>query len=127
MKSLFVTLNQRRRPEDVAQLILETLNNALYPEERRILERAAAGSIKRSVMKFTSMLEDFARPVTPERQVRKAAELFRTAYALTTEECANAEKVEKFIRHLGPEIRKAFGQSVGPPSFAGMTGGAFCF
>lgn len=111
MKSLFETLNQRRRPEDVAQMILETLGDALYPEERRILERAAAGSIKRRVMKFTSMPEDFARPLTPERQVRKAADPFKTAYALTVEECADAEKVEKFIRHLGPEIRKAFGES----------------
>lgn len=111
MKSLFQTLNQRRRPEDVAQMILETLGDSLPQEERHILERAAAGSIKRSVMKFTSMLEDFARPVTPERQVCKAAELFKTAYALTAEECADAEKVEKFIRHLGPEIGKVFGQS----------------
>ena len=111
MEALFETLNQRRRPEDVAQMILEALGDALSPEERRIMERAAAGSIKRSLMRFTSMMEDFARPVPPERQVRKAEELFETAYTLTAQECADAEKVEAFIRHLGPEIRKAFGQS----------------
>ncbi|HYG81587.1 MAG TPA: hypothetical protein VD861_14425 [Pyrinomonadaceae bacterium] len=57
------------------------------------------------------MLEDFARPVAPVRQVRKAAELFETGYHLSAEECADAEKVEGFIRHLGPEIRKAFGRN----------------
>ena len=111
MRFLFGTLNLRRRPEDVAQMILEVLDSTLDPEERRTLDRAAAGSIKRSIVKFTSMMEDFASPVPPERQVRKAMELFSTAYALTSEECADAEKVEEFIRHLSVEIKKVFGQS----------------
>jgi hypothetical protein len=111
MRSLFETLSRRRRPEDVAQMILELLGDALTPEERLVLDRAAAGSIKRSVTHFTSMLEDFARPIPPERQVRKAVELFKTARALTAAECADAEKVGQFIRDLGPEIRKAFGQN----------------
>jgi hypothetical protein len=62
-------------------------------------------------MKFTSMMEDFARPVAPERQVRKAVELFSTAYPMTAAECADAERVEAFIRHISPEIRKTFGRS----------------
>lgn len=111
MRSLYETLDRRRRPEDVAQLVLETLGDTLTAEEARVLERAASGSIKRGLVRLTSMMEDFARPVPPERQVRKAAELFETAYALTAAECADAEKVEAFIRHLGPEIRKAFGRS----------------
>lgn len=111
VRALYETLNQRRRPEDVAEIILETLGDALTTEERRVLERAAAGSLRRGVARLTSMLEEFARPVTPERQVRKAAELFQTARALTAEECADAERVEEFIRALGPEIRKAFGLS----------------
>lgn len=111
MESLFKTLDQRRRPEDVAQMILETLGDFLDSKERRILERASSGSLKRLLMKFTSMMEDFARPVPPVRQVRKAEALFKTAYALTAAECADAEKVEAFIRHLGQEIRKTFGQS----------------
>jgi len=92
-------------------MVLETLGDALTAEERGVLEKAAAGSIKRGLTQITSMLEDFARPVPPVRQVRKAAELFQTARALAAEECADAEKVEQFIRELGPEIRKAFGQS----------------
>jgi hypothetical protein len=111
MKALFETLNQRRRPEDVAQMILEIMGDALSSDERRILERAAGGSLKRLLWRFTSMMEEFARPVPPLRQVRKAEELFKTAYSLTDAECADAERVEAFIRHLGQEIRKSFGQS----------------
>jgi hypothetical protein len=111
VQSLFETLNGRRRPEDVAQMIVEALGDALSAGERRILERAAGGAFKRALKRFTSMMEDFARPVPPERQVRKAAELFETADALTAAECADAEKVEDFIRRLGTEIRKSFGRS----------------
>lgn len=111
MDALFETISQRRRPEDVAQMILDLIGGELAPEERRVLDRAASRSLKSGLTEFTSMLEDFARPVAPERQVRKAAELFSTAYTLTAAECGDAEKVQAFIRHLGGEIRKAFGQS----------------
>ncbi len=111
MEALFRTISQRRRPEDVAQMILETLGDELTLNERRVLDRAAAGSIKRALVKFTSMMEDFARPVAPERQVRKAIELFSTAYPMTAAECADADRVEVFIRHISLEIRKTFGRS----------------
>src|SRR5215475_760453 len=103
--------SQRRRPEDVAQMILEMLGDALTLNELRVLDRAAAGSLKRALAQFTSMMEDFTRPVAPERQVRKAVELFSTAYPMTTADCADAEKVEAFIRHISAEIGKTFGRS----------------
>src|SRR5262245_49256548 len=111
MEALFLTISRRRRPEDVAQMILEILDDELTLNERRVLDRAAAGSLKRALVKFTSMMEDFARPVAPERQVRKAVELFSTAYPMTAPDCADAEKVEAFIRHISPEIMKTFGRS----------------
>src|SRR5262245_21254062 len=111
MEALFRTISQRRRPEDVAQMILETLGDAVTLNERRVLDRAAAGSLKRALLKFTSMMEEFARPVAPERQVQKAVELFSTAYSMTAADCADAEKVEAFIRHISAEIGKTFGRS----------------
>src|SRR5262245_5846206 len=111
MRNLFETINMRRRPEDVAQMIVEILGPELTSKERCILDRAARGSIKRSLMEFTSMMEDFARPIAPERQIRKAIELFTTAYTMTTAECADAERVEAFICHISQEIHKTFGQS----------------
>jgi hypothetical protein len=111
MEALFETISRRRRPEDVAQMIQETLDDSLNLNERRVLDRAAAGSLKRALAQFTSMMEDFARPVAPERQVRKAVELFSTAYPMTAADCADAERVEAFIRHISAEIGKTFGRS----------------
>jgi len=49
MEALYGTINQRRRPEDVAQMILDTLDDSLTLNERRVLDRAAAGSLKRAL------------------------------------------------------------------------------
>src|SRR5262245_50975655 len=111
MEPLFRTISQRRRPEDVAQMIIETLGDSLTRIEHRILDRAASGSMKHLLVKFTSMMQDFACPIPPDKQVRKASELFSTAYAMTAADCADAVKVEAFIRHISQEIRKSIGKS----------------
>src|SRR5262249_56153726 len=104
MGALFRTISQRRRPEDVAQMILEILGDALTRNERRVLDRAATGSLKRALVKFTSMMEDFARPVAPERQVRKAVELFSTAYPMPTPECPAPDRAQPFFPPIPPQI-----------------------
>src|SRR5262245_42103612 len=72
MDALFATLNQRKRPEDVAQMVLERLQKELLPWQKRILERAARGSLKKQLWGYTSMLQEFARPVGLRRQVSTA-------------------------------------------------------
>jgi hypothetical protein len=111
MRALFESLEQRRRPEDVAQMVLEGLGKALSNTERQVLDLAARGSLKRGLITATSMMERFQHPTPPERQVRKALELFQGAAALTAAECADPARVEAFIRQLGPSIHKAFGHS----------------
>lgn len=111
MQELFETLQQRRRPEDVAEVIRATCAQQMTPHELKILDRAASGSLKRSFAKATSMLEGFQRPVSPERQVRKALELFRRTESWTAAECARPERVQAFIEELCPLIDKKFGES----------------
>jgi hypothetical protein len=111
LERLYATLRQRKRPEDVAQLILETGGADLTRDETRLLERAAANALKRRVIAYTSMLEDFAQPVGAGRQVAKAVELFAGAEPLSGERYDEPAAVEAFIRQTGAEIRKAFGAS----------------
>jgi hypothetical protein len=111
MRALFDTVAQRRRPEDVAQMVLEELGDALSRSERRILERAAQGSLKRGLISATSMMEVFHPPLAPERQVFKAMELFKGAASLTAAECADPARVEGFIRQLSPLLHKSLGRS----------------
>lgn len=111
LHALYETLGARRRPEDVAQTIREVLGDALGVADARILERAARGSLKRRLFGYTSMLEDFARPVGLDRQVARARELFECAYPLGEDLCSDPAAVEAFIRSVGEEVGKTFGDS----------------
>lgn len=111
MKELFDSLNKRRRPEDIAQVVLEQLAGHLNKSETALLQRAAQGSLKQRLFGYTSMLQDFARPVGMERQVRKASDLFSSAPFLMPHQYADAEALESFVRQISTEIRKEFGRS----------------
>lgn len=111
MQWLYLSLNQRRRPEDVADTILELLKNDLNRTEKTCLYQAAKGSLKQSFLSYTSMLQNFAVPIGLQRQVSKAMELFETAYPLDAQACDHPDAVEQFIRHISQEIHKSFGSN----------------
>lgn len=102
-RQLFESLQRRRRPEDVAQLILETREMSLDHATGNLLRRVAAGSLRQSPLGYTSMSEDFAPVVGCERQLAKGRELFPT---ITTEGGAEGvEEANHFINAAAPEIR----------------------
>ncbi|WP_420127712.1 hypothetical protein [Longimicrobium sp.] len=111
MRELYASLSARRRPEDVAETIRELLGDSLTRQEAHVLETAARGSLARRIFGYTSMAQEFARPVGADRQVARASELFRSAYPLNGDLCSNPDAVEAFIRAMGQEIGKVFGQS----------------
>ncbi|MCA9608422.1 MAG: hypothetical protein KC619_22600 [Myxococcales bacterium] len=111
LHDLYDSLQRRQRPEDVAEKILGLLDGSLLSRDREVLERAARGSLARMVFGYSSMLQDFARPIGMKVQVDKARILFASAYELTLEEASDPSRVEAFLRHVSPEIRKAFGAS----------------
>jgi hypothetical protein len=111
MQELFETVQQRRRPEDVAEMIRLSFGHEMTQQELRVLDQAARHSLKRGLAKVTSMLEDFSKPVTPKRQIRRALELFRRTETWTAAECAEPERVRVLIEDLCPVIRKRAGQS----------------
>jgi hypothetical protein len=108
---LYLSLNQRRRSEDVADQIFELLKNDLIGTEKSCLQQAAKGSLRQNLFSYTSMLQDFSVPDGLQRQVSKATELFTTAYPMETKVCDHPEAVEQFIRHISQEIHKSFGSN----------------
>lgn len=56
---LFDTLSRRLRPEDVAQIIVDDPAAAYTADEIQLLDKAAAGSLKRGLHYVTSMSQDF--------------------------------------------------------------------
>ncbi|UOQ52919.1 hypothetical protein [Hymenobacter cellulosivorans] len=110
VQPLYGTLRQRRRPEDVAELLLPVLEGRLSPAELTTLRQAAAHSLRRGVWQYTAMLQTFRQPVGASRQVQTAAELFDMvpAPALRYEE---AGEVEAFLQEVNPLIGKTVGRN----------------
>jgi hypothetical protein len=115
LTALHQTLTQRRRPEDVAELLVPLLQDKLTPGEQNTLAKAAAGSLRRSAWQFSSMLDAFAPPVGADKQARKAAELL--GYAVPDPlgtpagpDYADPEQVTQLLRELNPRLAKAMGR-----------------
>lgn len=110
MEQLYQSLHQRKRPEDIAQLILEQLDAQLDKKQRAILQKAARGSLKQQVWAYTSLLQDFAQPVGLARQVATAGQLFDVP-PLPKNQCADPLAVEHYLRQISQHIRKEVGQN----------------
>ncbi|MGE3803883.1 MAG: hypothetical protein AB7K24_04320 [Gemmataceae bacterium] len=111
MRELFKTLQERRRPEDVAEMIRAELPDIFTKSELTTLGAAARHSWKNSFGLATSMLEKFKQPVPPRRQVRKARELFERTRKWTTAQCADPQRIEGLLHELSPLIAKNVGAS----------------
>jgi hypothetical protein len=111
LRDLYATLDARKRPEDVAEMIVEFLGGELSRDERGTLDKAAKGSLKRSYAGYSSMLQNFAKPVGAETQIRTAEVLFSSATRLSAAECCDPKTVEAYLRTLSAEIHKNFGES----------------
>jgi hypothetical protein len=107
---LYKTLHERRRPEDVAGIIVELLAGGLAAKERAILEKAAKGSLARNVYGYTSMLQTFAEAKGAGKQIKKAIELFKLQQPGSVD-YNNKENIERFIAIVAPVIHKPVGQN----------------
>lgn len=110
VEQLYQTLQERRRPEDVAQMILELTGKNLTTQEKLILEKAAEGSLKRNVYGYTSMLETFATAKGAGRQIAKAKEIFKLD-PLHQPDYNNEKNIRDFIHFVSPLIHKPAGKN----------------
>ncbi len=108
LKRLYQSLSERKRPEDIADLILEVLNGKLTAQETKVLKQAANGALKNKLWQYTSMLQEFAKPIGAEKQVKKAIELFGLN-DIAAFDYASPDLVERFIVNVSSLINKAPG------------------
>lgn len=108
---LYEAIQTRPRPEDVAELVLEVAPELYSDRERAILDKAAKYSLKRMAYRWSSMKADFSRPVSAEKSVRKAEELFAIGVPLSAADCVDADKVEAFVRSIEGQIGHVYGRS----------------
>ncbi len=110
IEQLYGTLNERRRPEDVAEMVIDLAKDSLSPGEIACLEKAAKGALSRNVHGYTSMLQTFAGATGAGKQIGKAIEIFKLNIA-GKPDYDKAEEIEKFIHLVSPLINKPVGQN----------------
>jgi len=110
LKQLYDTLEQRKRPEDVAEMVFGLIETDLTNNERAILKKATKGSLKNNMYGYTSMLQDFAKAVGAEKQIKKAIEIFRIEN-IEQADYNNYDNIENFIKEVSPVIHKPVGQN----------------
>ncbi|MFI6057956.1 hypothetical protein [Streptomyces sp. NPDC051286] len=114
LRELHASLGLRKRPEDIAQLIQDLfagLQVGLDPATAAALEKASAHSLRTLWHGYTSMLEDFARPVGAQRQLARAATLFTSLPEFSEGAGEDPAEIESAIRRAGEEICRQYGEN----------------
>ncbi|MHA6765248.1 hypothetical protein [Streptacidiphilus sp. PAMC 29251] len=109
LAELCASVRLRRRPEDVADLVLTVLGARLSRAERNLLTVAAGGSLRRAWHGYTSMLEAFAPVIGAQRQATTVAVLFDAIDRLEGPAANDPDAVEQVIRTACEQIGKTFG------------------
>lgn len=109
LQPLYKTLQQRRRPEDVADMLMPLLEERLTPAQAATLRKAATHSLRQNVWQYTAMMQAFRTPVGATRQLQKTAELFKLVPSPALRYDIPAE-VEEFLRQVNPLIGKQLGR-----------------
>ena len=110
LHKLYITLSQRKRPEDVADIILAIPGLDFTEKERKLLWEAARGSLRSKLFSYTSMLQAFAQPIGAEKQIKKAIEIFQLGER-DEFDYNNPGQIEAFIKEVSPLIAKEPGKN----------------
>ena len=110
IEQLFQTLKERKRPEDVAEMVIELTKDSLTINERLLLEKVAKGSLARNVFGYTSMLQSFAEAKGAGKQITKAIEIFQLDNK-NKSDYNNQKDIEDFINFVSPIIHKTAGKN----------------
>jgi hypothetical protein len=111
LDELYESLSRRRRPEDVARLILDGFADLYTAPEQRTIRKAARGALANPAVGFTSMAEDFARPVGMTAQLLTAFTLFDAVPQLPVPTHDDPSAVTGYLVAAGRTIGKAAGAS----------------
>lgn len=109
MHFLYESLQQRLRPEDVADAIMQLVGDDLSKSEKHTLDKAAKGALSRTVGSYTSMAQSFAEAIGAGKQVKKAIELFKLDILVRSYDVV--DNISDFINMVSPLIGKEPGSN----------------
>lgn len=106
LRELHASLDGRRRPEDVADVIGELIGPSLDRGDRATIERVASWSLRRRGY-WSAMSDDFERPADGARQAASVAHLFDRQADVDP---ADPADLSRMVAEAGAEIAREPGQ-----------------
>ena len=76
MRDLYKTVMERKRPEDIADMIMEKFHDHFSWFEKKAIKKAATNSFRRGQYSYSSMSDIYNKPVGAMRQLSKGKDLF---------------------------------------------------
>jgi hypothetical protein len=113
LRQMFHGLDRRYRPEDVADLVLRELRDALPHRDRQVINKVARRALVRTGS-FSSMTQDFHRPVGMAAQMAVARRLFAGVAAPAA--VGFDDDPDAVLEYLS-RAERLIGKSVGANSF----------
>lgn len=110
IKNLYQSLSERKRPEDIAEVIKNYMSDHYSVRERIILEKAAQHALVRRHIPYTSMPEDFRKIVGAEKQFLKASELFDVSLYTNFDYCDVGE-IQSALEEIEMLVKKEIGSN----------------
>ncbi len=101
---------RRPRPEEVALLCFEALKGELPLPARHTLGKAARRAHSQGGPGFSSMSDDFARPVGLAAQLESAARIFPGVAPLAPEHAGDVERAGEYLTRLNAQLGKTPGE-----------------
>ncbi len=108
---LFESLDRRDRPEDVALKVEQLLGKDLASRERSLLESASIHAHQNSWFSWSSMSNDFRRPVGFDKQLKVASELFQGVPLPLAAGYEDPDEILAYLDAAGQQIGKRSGEN----------------
>ena len=110
LNDLYKSVQGRKRPEDVAEICRQLLEDQLSITQKLKINVAARGAHKRGGYGWSSMSDEFASVVGIGEQLESAARIFPTVPVINENEANDIEAVSVYLTRLNEAIGKNLNQ-----------------
>jgi len=107
MRYLYKTIMERKRPEDIAHILITKFKDSFSQDECRVIEKAAKNSLGRGKYSFSSMSDTFINPVGAARQLDKGKDLFPSIDVKPELIFDNTNEINLYAKQANEKILKS--------------------
>ena len=106
MRELYKTITERKRPEEVANIIMKKFHDHFSLRESKAIKKAASNSFGRGRYSYSSMSDTYKKPVGAVRQLSKGKDLFPNIEVQPESIADQAHEINEYAKQASDTIFK---------------------